>query len=328
MKDSLTPEAIVSDFLNGKLNFKLAADLLISILEKSNNPEMRKKSILALARIEGNNEKIFNILENYLLSDENHFVRSAAAKLIGNSYLKFGLKTLLWVIQHDKSPIVIQTIINMAENENNHHFKSVTKEMSNWIQDFSNPLGVVPSEYRFFLDLEVFFAQDKNDYEITPLTFTYYKKISCIKDDNPWLLINNKHVETLYFNYFYWYFLKINQDIIDSFIEIRDLDTFLDLYKKFELRKFNGSTIPKSLMNLNSLKKLILRRNNLGKFPEFLTQIDSLQELDLSYNSIREIPDSITNLKNLKILKLNNNKIQNISKGMKSFLSSLQVFDK
>jgi len=174
----------------------------------------------------------------------------------------------------------------------------------------------------------VFFAQDKYDYEITPLTYAYYKKISCINDDDPWLLINNKHVETLCFNFFNWYFLKINQDIIDSFIEIRDLDTFLNLYKKYELRKFNGSIIPKSIMYLNSLKKLILRRNNLGIFPEFLTQIKSLQELDLSYNYIREIPDSIMNLKNLKVLKLNNNNIQKFSNGMKSYLSSLQIFDK
>lgn len=328
MNDSLTPEAIVSDFLNGTLNFTLATDLLISILEKSNNPEMRKNSILALERLECNNEKIFKILENCLLSDENHFVRSAAAKLIGRAFLKYGLKTLLWVIQHDKSPYVIQTIIYMAENETNRNFKPVAKAISNWIEDFCIHIGVVPKESRFFLDLEVFFAQDKYDYEITPLTYTYYKKIRCINDDNPWLLINNKHVEALNFNYFNWYFLKINQDIIDSFIEIRDLATFLDLYKKIELREFNASTIPKSLMHLKSLKKIILRRNNLEIFPEFLTQIKSLQELDLSYNYIREIPDSIMNLKNLKILKLNNNSIQKVSKGMKSYLSSLQIFDK
>ncbi|MFX1590448.1 MAG: leucine-rich repeat domain-containing protein [Promethearchaeota archaeon] len=327
MKDSFTPEAIISDFLKGRLNFTLAADLLISLLEKSNNPELRKKSILALERLKGSNEKIFNILENCLLSDENHFVRSAAAKLIGQAYLKYGVKTLLWVIQHDKSPIVIQTIIDMAENETFFQFKSIEKAISNWIDVFSSHIGVVPKESRFFLDLEVFFAHDKYDYEITPLTYTYYKKISCIKDD-PWLLINNKHVEALNFNYFNWYFLKINQDIIDSFIDIRDLDTFLDLYKKFELRKFNSPTIPKSLIYLDSLKKLILKRNNIGKFPEFITQIESLQEIDLSYNYIREIPESIMSLKNLKILKLNNNIIHKIPKRMKSYLSSLQIFDK
>ncbi|MFX0019082.1 MAG: leucine-rich repeat protein [Promethearchaeota archaeon] len=327
MTSSFTPETIVSDFLKGKMNFTLAVDLLISILEKSNNPEMRRKSILALERLQSSNEKIFNILENCLLSDENHFVRSAAAKSIGHTYLKYGLKSLLWVIEHDKSPVVIQTIVNMGENENNYQSRSITKAISNWIEDFSTQLGVTPNESRFFLDLEAIFAQDKNNYEISSLTYAYYKKISCINDPNPWLLINNKHVEMLNFKYFNWYFLKFNQDIIDSFIAIKDLDTFLDLYNKFELRKFNGSTIPKSLIYLNSLKKLILRGNNLGKFPKFIAHFENLEELDLSYNSIREIPDSITNLKNLKVLKLNNNKIQRISKGIKSFLSSLQVFD-
>ncbi|MFX0180694.1 MAG: leucine-rich repeat domain-containing protein [Candidatus Hodarchaeota archaeon] len=328
MKSSFNPETIVSDFSKGKLNFTLAADLLISLLEKSNNPDMRRKSILALERLQGSNEKIFNTLENCILSDENHYVRSAAAKLVGHAYLKYGLKTLLWVIEHDKSPIVIRTIIDMVENETNNHSKPIEKAISKWIEVFSTHLDVVPKESRFFLDLEVSFAQDKYNYEITPLTYTYYKKIRRINDDDPWLLINNKHVEALKFNYFNWYFLKINQDIIDSFIEIKDLDTFLDLYKKIELKKFNSSTIPKSLVYLESLKTLKLKRNNLAKFPEFLTQIESLQELDLSYNSIREIPHSIMNLKNLRILKLNNNNIQKVSKGMKSYLSSLQIFDK
>ncbi|MFX1355140.1 MAG: HEAT repeat domain-containing protein [Promethearchaeota archaeon] len=326
MTNSFTPEAIVSDYRNGKLNARLALDLLISIIEKSDNPEMRRKSILAFGNVENDDEKVFDLLESSLLSDENAFVRAAAVDIIGQFYIKYGLKTLLWVIQHEKSPIVIQTIIKMVEDKTSHHLRSVVKAISNWIEDFSTHIGVVSRESRFFLDLEVFFAQNRNNYEISHLTYDYYKKISCI-NTNPWLIINNKHVETLYFNYFNWAFLKINQDIMNSFINIRDLNTFLDLYKKFELRKIYA--IPKSLKYLISLKRLILKGNNLRKFPEFLTEIESLQELDLSYNNLREIPESILKLKNLKILKLNHNiNLQFGSNRMKSFLNSLQFFDR
>ncbi|MFX1235638.1 MAG: HEAT repeat domain-containing protein, partial [Promethearchaeota archaeon] len=209
MKNSLTPEAIVSDFLNGKLHLNLAVELLLSLLEKSDNSEMRRKSIIALEKLGVNDYKIFKILENFLLSDENPYVRSAAAKLIGQSYLKYGQKTLLWVIQHEKSPAVIKTMVNMIEKEPP-HFRTIAEEIFNWLKNFSFYLGVIPNESKFFLDLEVFFSQNNIDYEISSHTYQFYEKISHIKNDEPWLIIKNKHIEILNFNYLNWYFLKIN----------------------------------------------------------------------------------------------------------------------
>ncbi|MFW9773643.1 MAG: leucine-rich repeat domain-containing protein [Candidatus Thorarchaeota archaeon] len=326
MKNSLTPEAIVSDFLNGKLHLNLAVELLLSLLEKSDNSEMRRKSIIALEKLGVNDYKIFKILENILLSDENPYVRSAAAKLIGQSYLKYGKKTLLWVIQHEKSPAVIKTMVNMIEKEPP-HFRTIAEEIFNWLKNFSLYLGVIPNESKFFLDLEVFFSQNNIGYEISSHTYQFYEKISHIKNDQPWLIIKNKHIEILNFNYLNWYFLKINQDMIDSFIKMIDLDTFLNLYEKIELRRFNGIRILKSLKYLKNLKKLVLRGNSIDTIPEFLTDIENLEELDLSYNSIREIPNSIMNLKNLKILKLNNNNLKQTTFELKSFLSSLEIVD-
>ncbi|MFX1529257.1 MAG: leucine-rich repeat domain-containing protein [Promethearchaeota archaeon] len=326
MKNSLTPEAIVSDFLNGKLHLNLAVELLLSLLEKSDNSEMRRKSIIALEKLGVNDYKIFKILENFLLSDENPYVRSAAAKLIGQSYLKYGQKTLLWVIQHEKSPAVIKTMVNMIEKEPP-HFRTIAEEIFNWLKNFSFYLGVIPNESKFFLDLEVFFSQNNIDYEISSHTYQFYEKISHIKNDQPWLIIKNKHIEILNFNYLNWYFLKINQDMIDSFIKMIDLDTFLNLYEKIELRRFNGIRIIKSLKYLKNLKKLVLRGNGIDTIPEFLTDIENLEELDLSHNSIREIPNSIMNLKNLKILKLNNNNLEQTTFELKSFLSSLELVD-
>lgn len=328
MKDLVTPEAIVSDYSHGKLNLNLALNLIVSILEKSDNPGMRRNSIIALERIGSNNEEIFSILERCLLSDENPFVRSAAAKLIGQAYLKLGLNTLIWVVQHDKSPIVIKAILNIVENKEEHRYKLVNKELTNWINKFSPNIGVVSVESRFFLELEVLFAQQQENYEISPLTYTFYKNLNKLNDPNSLLAIINNHVENLNFNLSNWYFLKLNQDILHSFLDIRDLDTFLDLYKKFEFKDFDKYSILKSISCFNSLKRLKLSGMNLNKFPEFLLDIKTLEDLDLSNNSIRLIPDSIKNLIRLKKLNLSNNKIHNISKETRNFLSSLQVFEK
>lgn len=87
MKNSLTPDSIVSDYINGKLNMKSALDLLISILEKSDNPEMRCKSILAFEKVKNYDEKVLDYVENSILSDENALVRAAAVKIIGQTDL-------------------------------------------------------------------------------------------------------------------------------------------------------------------------------------------------------------------------------------------------
>lgn len=322
----LTPEAIDFDYRNGKLSAKLALDLLISILEKSDNPEIRHKTIIALGRVENDDEKVYDILESSLLCDENDFVRAAAVNIIGQFYFKSSLKTLSWVIQYETSPIVIKTILNLIEKDCNQHFKLISNEISNWLTHFGGNLGIVANESKFFLDLEVFFSRNITDYRISSRTYEFYEKVRSITNNEPWLFIKNEHVEGLNFSFFNWNFLKRNQDLMDSYLSIRNLDSFLNLYRKFEYNEFCNQELLESIANLNLLRTLNLSYNNLTRFPDFLTRMQTIEQLNLSHNVISEIPESITNLKNLKILKLRNNKIHNVPKKFKPFLDSLNTF--
>ena len=143
---------------------------------------------------------------------------------------------------------------------------------------------------------------------------------------NPFILIHNRHVESLNFNFYYWLYLKKNQDIIDSFRKVKDLPSLLSLHKQYDVQFEDLITIPPSIGNLHQLKVLKLSSNGIKIIPSFLYSLINLRELDLSKNEIESISDSILDLKKLKILNLKNNKLRSIPAELNEFVSSLDEF--
>ena len=128
MNNSLTPEKILDNVINNNISFNEAIELLISIIEVSENDNIRAKSIDAFSKIDVKNNKIFKILENHLLSDESPSVRAAAAKVLISKFPKDSIDPLKWTIQRDNSAIVLKTIAYSLENEDNQIFKNLKKE--------------------------------------------------------------------------------------------------------------------------------------------------------------------------------------------------------
>ena len=64
MREPFTPEKIHLDVKNGKISKLEAAELLISLIEGSNEAKTRKKCIEAFEKIDLKTEKIFKIFEN------------------------------------------------------------------------------------------------------------------------------------------------------------------------------------------------------------------------------------------------------------------------
>lgn len=166
------------------------------------------------------------------------------------------------------------------------------------------------------MDLEALFAKGKRNYEIDPLSYKYFETLSDIKNGEPWLVITDKHVEILNFNYFKWNFVKNNTDIINSLYKLQDLDVYLYSLKKYSSNDIIISSIPESIGSLIYLKKLILRRNGLNKLPFSLRKLSQLKEIDLSYNKLKEIPHFITSLKVLEMINIRHNNVQNIPESL------------
>ncbi|MFX1567677.1 MAG: HEAT repeat domain-containing protein, partial [Promethearchaeota archaeon] len=98
----LTPEKVYEELSNNKLNKSRAYDLLISLVENSENEEIREDSIKYLEKVGVFNDKLYDFLENILISDSNTAVRIKAAKFLRKKFLEKSFKPFKWVIDHEK----------------------------------------------------------------------------------------------------------------------------------------------------------------------------------------------------------------------------------
>ena len=327
MQGPLTPEKIYHDLTNGALNNEMASEMLISLIEGSDETKVRMKSIELLEKIDIKTEKIFRILENCLLSDESSLVRSVAAKVIILNFSKEGADSLRWVLQHDISPIVLKILFDFNDKFNDPRFELLKKDMSRWIENFGSEIGIVPEEVKFILDLETLFAKGKNNYEINIDIYEFCESIRNIKDDGSWLLIKNSHVEELSFNYFYWRFLKDVPGSYNSLAKLSYLELYFTFLKKIDSRPNENLKIPNSIGLLTELKRLDLSRNKLKEIPDSIGTLISLEKLDLSRNKLKKLPDSIGLLKSLKKLDISRNNLQEVPEtiGSLTLLKSLNL---
>jgi Leucine-rich repeat (LRR) protein len=326
MKEQLTPEKIHKNYLNGDINKEDSVDLLISLIDRSEDAKVRATSIDVLRAIDYKDENIFKIFENHLVSDENANVRASAAKIIILNHLEEGLEPLKWTIQHEKSPLVMNGIFETLERNKKEKFEILEKDLSHFLDTFASNLGVQYEEARFFLDLEAIFAKDKGNYEINPLYYKNFEELYNWKDSEPWLVIKNEHVEILNLNIFNWKFVKDNEELINSFSKLKYLDIYLNIIRKYNNPNNDSIKIPESIGKLTSLKKLVLAQNNLNTIPESITNLNLLSELDLSHNQFQEIPQILKSIDSLEKLNMEYNDIHYIPHIMKNFVNSLAEF--
>ncbi|MFX1393947.1 MAG: hypothetical protein ACFFAH_10270 [Promethearchaeota archaeon] len=325
MKEPFTPEKIYNDIKSGKSTKSEVIEVLISLIEGSNEPKAREKSIEVCERLSLKSKKIFKILENSLISDESALVRSAAAKAIFNNFPEADFSSLKWVIQHDKSPIVLKTIFILFKDNNNQNYKLIIKELDKWINKFALVIGLVPDEAKFILDLEALLAKNGKNYEINTETYKYYQTLTD-KEGKPWLEIRNNHIIGLTLNFYNWKFIRENPEYTEYLSSLIYLNLFLSAVKKLNIARIEIREIPESIESLTLLERLNLSRNNIKEIPLSICHLTSLKWLDLSHNNIRNIPEPIINLRLLTKLKLNNNNIKEIPDSIETFFKSLEYF--
>ena len=311
MNDYLTLEKINNNLINNNITKLEAINLLISLIEGSEDANVRAKCIEGLTQLELNNAKVFKTLESCLISDENPLVRAKAAEIIMLNFLEKGFSPLKWAIQNDNSYLVLKTLNRLIDGIRNHTMERLREEFFKRLEDISSTFKLVPKEALIILDLGIDLNKVGSNGQYY---FIFGNNASCV--------IKNRHVQALSFS------LKTNLSYsVSSLSKLKNLDlscnyftilpdlfNFLSHLEHLDLSWNDFSSFPKQLNKLKNQKILSLKmsHNDINIIPEWIGTLKSLKYLDLSYNTIKNIPESIGLLNSLEELNLQGNNLQEI----------------
>ncbi|MFX0081524.1 MAG: leucine-rich repeat domain-containing protein [Candidatus Hodarchaeota archaeon] len=312
---ALNPKKIYDDLEKGEIDKLTAADSLIYLIGNNDLIELRQDCIETLLRIGVNNDKVFSVLEDLLVSDPNLEIRELSAQSLKILFQEKALAPLKWALDHEKSWQLLLTIVSIIQELNSQKAKSVLFDKIKSIDD----LKFIKSLKNLLKTEEIQNLNTKNLAEI----INNYIVIKHLKDT---LKEFNYHIEdgliveldlTFASNEtFGWKILKY----LSEFIGV------IEHLKKIELKSNKLGKVPDSIFSLNSLTYLDLSHNNLYKLPDQFKNLQTLAYLNLRYNQLTVIPPSIGTLKNLKKLDLKNNRLENLPPSIGN-LSSLEVLN-
>ncbi|MHA1489675.1 MAG: leucine-rich repeat domain-containing protein [Promethearchaeota archaeon] len=266
------PRKIYNDVINNKMTINEATELLISLIEGSSNNDFGSKCLKIINKLSLKNKKIFIVLENFLVSDENPKVRAAAASGIVRNFFKDCKRPLEWIIQHENSILVIKKVIKLLNKVADQQFEFLKKKLV---------------EKEALMELEHYLGRKiPNIPEFQKKSFGIVSKKECI------ISLNLS-------------FEKYRQQ--GSFTALPESIGNLQALQELRLEECRFLTsLPESLSNLRSLKKLILSGCFLLKsLPESLGNLKTLRELKLEEcRSLKTLPENLGELKSLQKLTL------------------------
>ena len=112
--------------MENKIDRSSAVNLLVTFIENSKNLKLVLNCIDKLDKIGVNEKEVYDILENFVISDTNKKIRTAAAISLKNNFIDHALIPLLWSIQTNSSEIVFQDEIIQVTFEVLKHLKAKT----------------------------------------------------------------------------------------------------------------------------------------------------------------------------------------------------------
>jgi len=286
----LTPEKIFYEYSKKLINKGLTITYLITLIEDSGDDSNRIKSINFLKFLKFKDNRILKILEDCIISENNHLVRNSALKTVHDIYEENSLEILNWSIENETSPIVIKSLYKiLRKNSQVPSYQIMFKKLLERLSEIYKVDGI---EVKFYLDIQAL----RNKLQIkNPLEFQQWQ----IREDKE-------------FGLRHWSITDSIDDVIHhgAFCTIISNHTIaLNLYSN------NLTFLPNSIGNLIDLKYLYLENNKLITLPESIRNLLNLKILDLSYNCIENLPDSL-NFQNLKEIKLYGGKNKIFSKIM------------
>ena len=223
-------------------------------------------------------KNIYKIYEYSLISDDNWIVRITAAKKIVQNFNKESLVPLKWAIQHDKSPFVLKTLIELLYDVKYQEFNTLLEEINFRLESIYE---VIHEEARFLFELEIILAENEEGFEAKIGLLNRNRMMSLdemLIGDGVCFMIENGHVIAL--NLSGWNVKDIPKSI-----------TTLSKIQHLDLGKMGFEEVPDFLYSFSQLKTLDLRKNKLKSVPDLTQELQTLDNLNLKENPISEIPN-------------------------------------
>jgi len=161
----LNLEQIYLDITNKRLKKEKAIDTLTSLIENSDNDSVRTNCIDIINSLMLKGDKVYDIIEYCLVSDEKSLVRNAAVRAIISNFPEKCIQPLTWTIRNDTSIIVLKTLFDILRTNNDPKLKKLKTRL---IRRLAKIYGVVPWEIKLFIYLETLHAEytGEPDHEI------------------------------------------------------------------------------------------------------------------------------------------------------------------
>lgn len=295
---NLSPKMIYKQFERNEINKFIACDHLISFLENSEKENIRGEAIQILDKLGIYDIKLFDILENILISDSNAKIRNIAIKFIDKRFLTKAITPLKWAVNHENDYECLITIIKSLEK--------IDSEQSKLIL-FNQIKKIIKAKY---LNKEKRIENKKYKKAIKKLLKTKKYETFTLRELSK-ILINYLTISNLTKQYPNVYYVTnpqnglIKELDLSDFLEyevkgtpfgwknnIKSISDIIGLNNLHKLKKIDLSNnqieCVKELFDLESLTHLILTNNKISEFEnlEYIKKLPNLEYLDLRHNDI------------------------------------------
>lgn len=280
----VSPKKIQLEFQNKNLDKKSASELLFSLIENSDDDEIRVESVQVLQNLSAFNNNTFTFLEHLFVSDSSEKVRAAAAKVIETDFLEKALTPMQWALVHEDDYECIITIIETLAKINNEKSKSILIKELKKIEKLK------------YLDES---KQYVNKFKkVLKKAFSIKKFKDFTQKELADLLINYRTISNLLKTLNVVYFeledgLVVNLDVSNAF-EVRGMPGYW-------INNIRSLSQIKGLKNLTHLKELNLINNQIEDLKE-IADLKCLTHLYISNNKI-DAPKNIDYLKEIPSLR-------------------------
>jgi len=294
----LAPNKIYGEFERNIINKLTALNLLVTIIENSDNDNVREDCIYYLQKL-GIENKMFEFFENLFISDSSARIRNASAKIINLFFLNKALKPMKYALKEEKDYDCFITVIETLVKLNNWNSKSILKKELKKIKKekyLDKTKGIDNKKHKksiddFFKKTEI----DKLNHSELAEIIVNYKTICCLTRK----------------------FYSVSYDLENALVvklDLADIEYEVRGWKSEFKNNIKSVSEITGLKNLKKLRELNVSNNLIENFKDLI----DLKELTHLYISNNKIKDDI-NLEylkrlNLKYLDISGNELCNIIK--------------